>query len=124
VLQPESDEDVAAPEKDTPNPTHSFDDPQVESTETPGKSEGPEAAMLEAASSTAIFMRLLEDYYRPFELWNLRTNVEKVSSGFTESTLINIIDRPIDSLQLTKPARHPLLQPLQTMSSLYYRTSF
>jgi hypothetical protein len=40
--------------------------------------ERPEVVMLESAASTAIFANLLAEYYEPFELWHLRTSVDKV----------------------------------------------
>lgn len=52
--------------------------------------QDPEMAMLQAAASTQIFARLLEEYYVPLELWHLKSSIEKVTPTlFRPTRLLN-----------------------------------
>lgn len=42
------------------------------------ESERPEMKMVQAAASTQIFAKLLEEYYAPMELWHLKNSIDKV----------------------------------------------
>jgi hypothetical protein len=84
--------------------------------------QGPEMAMLQAAASTQIFARLLEEYYAPLELWHLKSSIEKVIPAFSVLQCTQdcrLIDYP-PSTEIVPQ----LLRRLRMMSSSFFKALF